>query len=317
MTFETRDQYRHVVERLARRTGRPEEQVGRDRGGSRPAPAASPSAASSHVGFFLLGAGRASLEQSVGYRPPSASGCSGPPGATRESGAGGQRNPRHRRRARGTLLDGRRRVPSRLAPARRPRADPGQRGAPQRHPAAAHQLPPTAALAQARLSRGRCPRRVTHRGGGAHAALQRRVGGAGRWSISRCSSSPTADPHLHFALLSDFTDAPTEMRDGRRRPSSQAAVAGSDARSTRATAPGRATPSTCSTVRGAGTRSEGVWMGWERKRGKLADFNHLLRGARDDAFSVVVGDLRRARGVSLRHHARRRHASCRPTPPRA
>ncbi len=35
--------------------------------------------------------------------------------------------------------------------------------------------------------------------------------------------------------------------------------------------------------------SEGVWMGYERKRGKLADLNAMLRGA-DDRFAEVVGD---------------------------
>src|SRR5205085_9805367 len=32
-------------------------------------------------------------------------------------------------------------------------------------------------------------------------------------------------------------------------------------------------------------------MGWERKRGKIEEFNHLLRGARDTTFTVQVGDL--------------------------
>ena len=36
--------------------------------------------------------------------------------------------------------------------------------------------------------------------------------------------------------------------------------------------------------------SEGIWMGWERKRGKLLDFNSFLR-AEHDAFSVKIGDL--------------------------
>nr|WP_104009716.1 glucoamylase family protein [Nitrosospira multiformis] len=35
---------------------------------------------------------------------------------------------------------------------------------------------------------------------------------------------------------------------------------------------------------------EGVWMGHERKRGKLADLNALLRGEGREAFSVVVGN---------------------------
>ena len=101
------------------------------------------------------------------------------------------------------------------------------------------------------------------------------------------------EPHLHFALLSDFTDSPTETRDGRRRdrrgrgrgrPRAQRALRARDAR----------TPSTCSTGRAAGIRSEGVWMGWERKRGKLAEFNRFVRGGASDAFSIDRGRRRAA-----------------------
>ena len=35
---------------------------------------------------------------------------------------------------------------------------------------------------------------------------------------------------------------------------------------------------------------ERLWMGWERKRGKLMDLNNLLRG-QFDSFPVKVGDL--------------------------
>jgi cyclic beta-1,2-glucan synthetase len=42
--------------------------------------------------------------------------------------------------------------------------------------------------------------------------------------------------------------------------------------------------------------SEGIWMGWERKRGKLLDFNSFLRGEHD-AFSVKLGDLSLLRNV--------------------
>ncbi|WP_449041991.1 GH36-type glycosyl hydrolase domain-containing protein [Paracoccus sp. (in: a-proteobacteria)] len=34
---------------------------------------------------------------------------------------------------------------------------------------------------------------------------------------------------------------------------------------------------------------EGVWMGWERKRGKLHELNRLLRGATDTSFVTVAG----------------------------
>lgn len=39
---------------------------------------------------------------------------------------------------------------------------------------------------------------------------------------------------------------------------------------------------------------EGVWMGWERKRGKLTELNRLLRGARDTSFGThsVPADVR-------------------------
>ncbi len=37
--------------------------------------------------------------------------------------------------------------------------------------------------------------------------------------------------------------------------------------------------------------SEGVWMGWERKRGKLAELNRLLRGATDTSYAVQSGPL--------------------------
>ncbi len=42
--------------------------------------------------------------------------------------------------------------------------------------------------------------------------------------------------------------------------------------------------------------SEGSWMGWERKRGKLLDFNDLLLG-KSDRFPVKVGDLSVLPGV--------------------
>lgn len=35
--------------------------------------------------------------------------------------------------------------------------------------------------------------------------------------------------------------------------------------------------------------TEGVWMGWERKRGKLSELNRLLRGATDTSFHVNQG----------------------------
>lgn len=38
-------------------------------------------------------------------------------------------------------------------------------------------------------------------------------------------------------------------------------------------------------------RSQSSWMGWERKRGALTEFNALLTGSKNTSFSVQVGDL--------------------------
>ena len=43
--------------------------------------------------------------------------------------------------------------------------------------------------------------------------------------------------------------------------------------------------------------SEGIWMGYERKRGKLAELNSFLRGGSRDCFSVVVGAMAVLSGV--------------------
>jgi cyclic beta-1,2-glucan synthetase len=47
-------------------------------------------------------------------------------------------------------------------------------------------------------------------------------------------------------------------------------------------------------------QSEGEWVGWEKKRGKLREFNRLLRGARDTSYTTCTADptfLKRVRYV--------------------
>ena len=96
------------------------------------------------------------------------------------------------------------------------------------------------------------------------------------------------DPHLHFALVTDFTDAPTETLPG-------------DAELERLAREGiERLNAAYADVRGdlfylfhrprRWNAQEGVWMGSERKRGKLADLNATLRGA-TDRFSEIVGDI--------------------------
>ncbi len=102
------------------------------------------------------------------------------------------------------------------------------------------------------------------------------------------------DPCLHFCLLTDLVDAPTEemlgdaelvalAREGIERLNEKYAETRDDGfylfhRARRWNV------------------QEGVWMGYERKRGKLADLNATLRGA-TDRFAVVAGRTTSLRSV--------------------
>lgn len=68
MSFGTRDQYRHIVEHLARRTEEPEEEVARV--AVKLAQQAPPDSFESHVGYYLVDAGRKQVEEEIEYRPP-------------------------------------------------------------------------------------------------------------------------------------------------------------------------------------------------------------------------------------------------------
>jgi len=96
------------------------------------------------------------------------------------------------------------------------------------------------------------------------------------------------DPNLYFALLSDYPDAASE-----RMPHDQSlldlASRGIDELNERY-------------MGGAEKRfhlfhrkrlwnaSEGKYLGWERKRGKIHEFNRLLRGAKDTSFERATAD---------------------------
>ncbi len=96
------------------------------------------------------------------------------------------------------------------------------------------------------------------------------------------------DPHLHFALLTDFPDALTEHLPGEDLVLA-AAVAGVDALNARYSPGSEAHFHVFHRAR-RWNGSEGVWMGWERKRGKLEEFNRLLRGATDTSFAPQLRD---------------------------
>ncbi|MBD9416975.1 cyclic beta 1-2 glucan synthetase [Pseudomonas sp. PDM16] len=97
------------------------------------------------------------------------------------------------------------------------------------------------------------------------------------------------DTNLHFALLTDFMDAPSEVleqdaillllaRKQIEALNNKYPSAGAE-RFYLLHRPRRWNP------------SEGVWMGHERKRGKLAALNALLRGRGHDEFKLIVGDI--------------------------
>ena len=86
------------------------------------------------------------------------------------------------------------------------------------------------------------------------------------------------DGDVHFALLSDWTDAPTETmpEDDRLLAAAVDGVARLNRRHGRA--PDGGERFLLLHRRRVWNQAEGKWMGWERKRGKLEELNHLLRG---------------------------------------
>ncbi|MBQ2263577.1 MAG: glycosyl transferase [Loktanella sp.] len=92
----------------------------------------------------------------------------------------------------------------------------------------------------------------------------------------------STDGALHYALLSDGPDA-----DAEHQPGDAALLAAARAAMDRlnATYPSEDGDRFVSLHRRRQWNpAEGVWMGWERKRGKLHELNRLLRGAPDTSF---------------------------------
>jgi cyclic beta-1,2-glucan synthetase len=103
------------------------------------------------------------------------------------------------------------------------------------------------------------------------------------------------DPHILFAVLSDFRDAESETLP-QDEAVLEAAREGIDALN-RKYAGAQSTRFFLFHRRRQWNPSESLWMGWERKRGKLEEFNRLLRGATDTSFAVQIGDLSLMPGV--------------------
>jgi cyclic beta-1,2-glucan synthetase len=106
------------------------------------------------------------------------------------------------------------------------------------------------------------------------------------------------DPNIHFGLLTDLPDSITRPRQNDTDPLVDLALQLTNELNRRYASARGGTFFLLHRHRIFNAR-QGVWMGWERKRGKLLDLNQLLKG-QFDPFPVKAGNLdtlRRARYV--------------------
>ncbi|MGH7265174.1 MAG: glycosyl transferase, partial [Candidatus Rokuibacteriota bacterium] len=109
--------------------------------------------------------------------------------------------------------------------------------------------------------------------------------------IARLEIHHLANPDgaIHFALLSDWTDAPAETMPEDDRLLAVAVDGIADLNRRHGPAP-EAGARFLMLHRGrAWSEGEGRWIGWERKRGKLDALTRLLRGADDGSFVATGG----------------------------
>ncbi|MDP1821897.1 MAG: glucoamylase family protein [Archangium sp.] len=288
MDFQSRDRYRHVVEELADTTGEAQVQVAlRAVASAREASSRDPRSVAAHVGDHLVGKGLPGLELDVAYRPPRLE-------ALRRLLF---------RNATFTYLASIGLVTALAAAAAGKYAQ--ATGNPQLALAAVllALIPATelAVLVVQRLGSALvCPRllpRIEFKAGvpddartmvivptllGSLAAVDHQL------EHLEVQALGNLDPNITFALLSDFNDAATATVDG-----DDAIVAAA-----------RAGIEALNRKHGTDrfylfhrdrqwNAREGVFMGWERKRGKIEEFNRLLRGANDTHFTVQIGNLER------------------------
>ena len=314
MTFTTRDQYRHAVERIARRTRRPEESVARraidlaragaqeggrtggqedgraggHAGGRTVAEEGTGARGEDHVGYYLIDDGLAELEAATGYRPyfgesvyrwvrrhPNVVFVGGVLLTTLAALAAVLLLGGSEARASwvavtilGLLLAGdiavnvmNQLVTAFLPPRTLPKLDLHEHGVPPEYRTAVvipTLFPSVDAVRE---------------------ALEN----------LEVQFLANREAHLHFAVLSDFTDSPTETREGDAEILF-AAVEGVQALNARY-AEGREDAFYLFHRSRRWNPHEGVWMGWERKRGKLAEFNRFVLGQGNGAFSSIIGDV--------------------------
>jgi cyclic beta-1,2-glucan synthetase len=97
------------------------------------------------------------------------------------------------------------------------------------------------------------------------------------------------DENLYYALLGDFTDAPQEEMPG-DDSLIEITLEGIMELNRRYEDGSALQRFHLFHRRRKWNEGEGKWLGWERKRGKLQEFNRLLRGARDTSFIIATAD---------------------------
>ncbi len=297
MDFETCDRYRQVIETLAREVGRPEPEIARE------AVRLTRSfldhdARRAHVGYWLIDEGRRSLERAVGARPP------------------WRERARRAIRARSGLCYFALLLGFTLAPLTLPAGLLYTAGA---SPAlwalglALGLLPASAvgvAVTQWAITRLLPPRVLPKLDlevaippeFGTAVVVPTLLGSVAEarhlLAIIERHYLSNPDPALGFVLLTDFLDAPTPaVADD--EPALDAARTGIRELNRRYGG-GAGGPFHLLHRERLWNPGEGCWMGWERKRGKLWEFNRWLRGHPDTSFAVHEGDpatLRTARFV--------------------
>jgi cyclic beta-1,2-glucan synthetase len=103
------------------------------------------------------------------------------------------------------------------------------------------------------------------------------------------------DPSLQFVLLSDYPDAPAERMPG--DDTLVTALIGGVRRLNEHYERDGKRPFHLLHRSRLYNASEGIWMGWERKRGKLEQFNDFVATRDASAFSTVESDLGTLHGL--------------------
>nr|WP_255604495.1 glucoamylase family protein [Oscillochloris sp. ZM17-4] len=310
-TFATRDRYRHAVEDLALRAKLGEDEVAR-RLIARAAAAPDDDLRGRHIGYYLVDKGRAAFEGELGYRPtladaalriamdhPTACYLGAIGGATAATVAGGLRL------AAGGFGRGEAAPSECLANSDSlsgAAASPLQWSGKTSLWGLALALLPASALAAELVNRAvtsLLPPRVLPRldlAEGIPPELTTVVVVPTLLltpdSVSRLLDGlevialANQDQNLHFALLTDFADAPEETMP---EDASLLEVAAERMRQLAE----RHGPDRYMLLhrRRIWNERQGLWMGWERKRGKLDEFNALLAGDRETSYAAMVGDM--------------------------